>query len=290
MARSHARITTSIWHDEDWRTLSPMGQWAYELILTQSGLSMCGVLSYTPKRWLRFAAGLTVRKIERAVNELRVKRFVIVDDETEELLVRTFARNDGVLKSRNLIIAMWRAAADVVSDQLREAFVEGLPEGFREHLADAFPQGLPEGLAKPLGEPSLAHAHAGVRARPLPPPLTHPTPPVAANGSPTESTPMEPDQGGGRSKHNPTTVAACVRLAKGEREVEEAKGKPIRHVEAWERAKLDKLLAEHGDRGDELVAADPKLTASRLAGVLTNAGYARAYLEDRERAAAEVDG
>lgn len=114
-----------------------------------------------------------------------------------------------------------------------------------------------------------------------------PLPPAELNGGNTSEAPAT---GGGKSKFNPTTVAACQRLAKAERDIEEAAGRPVRNPEGWMRSKLDKLLAQHGARADELVAADPKLTASRLAGVLTNPGYAEAYRQDLERAAGEVDG
>lgn len=166
MARTHARILTSIWSNRDFLALTPGAQRMYLLALSQPGVAPCGVVSFTPKRWATLGNGSTVRTVIKEVEELQSRRFVAVDLDTEELLIRSFAKNDGVLKQPNMRIAMWRSAGEVVSDAIREGFVDGLPDGFTEGLADAFPEGLPEGL-----KDALSRACARV-----PPPAPAPSP------------------------------------------------------------------------------------------------------------------
>lgn len=184
MPRTHARILTAIWRDRDFLALTEAAQRMYELALTQPGLTACGVVSYTPKRWAKFAKDSTARRVAAAVAELErsPSRFVVVDLDTEELLVRTFAKNDGILRQPNMVTAMWRAAAEIVSRVVLEGFADGLPEGFREGFAEAFPEGIPEALLEVFGEP-LSRAHAqDTRARP-PSPSPTPSPSSSSHGA-----------------------------------------------------------------------------------------------------------
>jgi len=186
MGRSHARILTSIWQDAEFRALGEAEQRMFFLALSQPGLSMCGVVSYTPKRWAKLAAGSTPGGVRKAVAGLAATRFVVVDEDTEELLIRTFAKNDGVLQSPNLVKAMWKAYGDVVSEPLRQAFVEGLPEPFREGLPERFRPGSGR------GSPPCAQARA-----PLPqPPPQDPSPSPRVDDNPASSRRVVEGDGG----------------------------------------------------------------------------------------------
>lgn len=132
MARTHARLLTAIWQDEHFRSLSVPAQHMYFLALSQPGLSLCGVVSFTPRRWALLSRGATPKKVQQAVDELVRERFVVVDSDTEELFVRSFVKHDGVLKQPNLVVAMWKQFHTILSDAIRKAFIEGLPEGFHE--------------------------------------------------------------------------------------------------------------------------------------------------------------
>lgn len=192
MARTHARILTTIWSDRDFLALREGPQRMFMLALSQPGISACGVVSYTPKRWAKLAADSTPKAVARSVAELELSpsRFVIVDLDTEELLIRTFAKGDGVLLQPNMVKAMWRAASEIVSATVLGGFVEGLPEGFREGLHEAFPEGIPEALAEALGEPSRASAR-GTRAL-SPSPSPTPSPSSSSNGSPNGAAEVGP--------------------------------------------------------------------------------------------------
>lgn len=132
MARDHARIQTAIWRDHDWRGLTFEAQWTYQAIASQEGLSYAGIIDYRPGRIAALASNLTGKKIEAAVKLLESERFVIVDRLTEELLVRSYVRHDGVMDRANMGKAVARALAKVTSLDLREAVLTELARLKRE--------------------------------------------------------------------------------------------------------------------------------------------------------------
>lgn len=185
MARAEARIKCDIWDDEDFRSLTWEAQWLYHAILEQKDLSLCGVLTWTPKRFAKLAANASAGATRKALDLLREKRYVLVDDETDELLVRTFITNDRVLDNANSIIGMTNAFGAIHSQHLRDAVVHGLGEGFMEGLPKRFPNGLPRGFHDRVGKPflkALALAYAGAPpGAPVPPSSLHPP---TASGDP----------------------------------------------------------------------------------------------------------
>jgi hypothetical protein len=173
MARTHARIQTSIWTDPDFRALDSRPQRAYLLLVSQPQINNCGVLPYVPKRWAKLAADDTLETFEDAISELALERFVLVDDETEELLVRTFVRHDRIIAQPNL----------VKSARLQFLEIESLPIKatiYHEHPAlwqspwEPLPEPLSEVLSEPLREPlsvrTRVRSRAGTRTSPTPSP------------------------------------------------------------------------------------------------------------------------
>lgn len=131
MARDHGRILVQIWSDPDWTRLTEAAQRAYILALSQPDLSYAGVLATRYKRWSGFAANSSVPKIKRAMRELEVARFVMVDDATEEMWIRTFVKHDGILTYPNVTKAMVKAYRAIQSQAIREAFVAELGDEFQ---------------------------------------------------------------------------------------------------------------------------------------------------------------
>lgn len=134
MARDRANIKTGIWTDDHWRTLSRDQQWLYNLILTHPELSYAGVADWRPGRLLQFAANTSKQDIERLGAELQSERFIFIDDNTEEVLVRSFTRHDGLLKQPKLTVSMVNAYAAIASNNIREVFVYEL-----RRLHDEYP-------------------------------------------------------------------------------------------------------------------------------------------------------
>ena len=126
MARDHARLYCAIWGNADFVALPAGPQRLYMLALSQPGLSYAGVVPYTPNRWARLAANTSPAQVRRDVRLLVEARFVVVDESTEEMLIRTYVHHDGVLRSPNVTIAMTKAAHQIVSPVVRKAFMREL--------------------------------------------------------------------------------------------------------------------------------------------------------------------
>jgi hypothetical protein len=138
MARSHGKLKCSIWQDPEFVALPPRCQWAFMLILSQPKLSLVGCLDYMPRRWAKLAEGMTVDALEAAVERLEDAGFVCVDRDTDELLVRSFTRHDGINAGNSkLLKGVWGAWTAVESARLRKVAVDNMPaELFRGDVPD----------------------------------------------------------------------------------------------------------------------------------------------------------
>lgn len=123
MARDHARLLVSTWGDSDFKALSSNAQRLYWLIVSQHDLSPAGVLTYAPARWATFSADSTKASISRAVRELVERRYLMLDESTEEIWVRSHIRHDGGMKVPNVAVGIARAYARIVSPAIREGFL-----------------------------------------------------------------------------------------------------------------------------------------------------------------------
>lgn len=123
MARGHGRILTSIWEDSDFLALDEREQRLYLFLISQPNLNHAGLLPLTLRRWSRKAAGLTSAELEKRLQGLEAARFIVMDDDTEELLIRSFVRNDGVWKQPKVMGAMVSGAMEISSRRLRRALL-----------------------------------------------------------------------------------------------------------------------------------------------------------------------
>jgi len=135
MAREYAQIKTNIWIDDDFLDLGPGAQHLYLLLCSQMKLSFCGALEWHPGRLAQLAAGWTVDDVKEAATELSERLYIVIDEETDEMLVRSFIRNDGLLGSPNIAKAMLRAFSEVSSRTLRGVLVYELTRLFEENPA-----------------------------------------------------------------------------------------------------------------------------------------------------------
>ena len=126
MAREHARIKTAIWIDDDFLDLTPPAQHLYFLIVSQMRLTFCGVFDWRPGRIAKLATGWTVEEVEAAASELSKSLYIVIDEESEEVLVRSFIRNDGLLTSPNITKAMLRDYGGISSRELKGVVVHEL--------------------------------------------------------------------------------------------------------------------------------------------------------------------
>jgi hypothetical protein len=123
MARDHARIRLDIWADEDWRDLPALPQWLYLHLLSSPTLNFCGVTDWRPARIAALAADLTAADVEYAAAWLEEGEFIVVDRDTEEALVRSWVKHDGIMASPNMAKALAKAHAAIGSGVLRAVVI-----------------------------------------------------------------------------------------------------------------------------------------------------------------------
>lgn len=149
MARLFGRILSSIWDDEDFIALAPLQQRLYMFLLSQPDLSHAGLLPLTFKRWADSAKDLGAAQIEADLIGLDQARFVVLDFDKEELLVRSLVRNDGVWKQPRVMGAMVSNAQAIRSRKLRTALLDEIDRLPLDELSDA--PGKPPAPGKPNG-------------------------------------------------------------------------------------------------------------------------------------------
>lgn len=115
-----------MWADDEFRDLSALAQWLYIHLLTAPSLTFAGVCDWRPNRIAAHAAALPPNAVEAAADELEAGAFILIDHETEEVLIRSFVKHDGLLRSPNVTKAMVAAHGATASPMLRAVLVDQL--------------------------------------------------------------------------------------------------------------------------------------------------------------------
>ncbi|MCI1635186.1 hypothetical protein [Bifidobacterium sp.] len=123
MTRQYAKVAVQIWGDSDFIGLSEQAQALYFKLLTHPTLSLCGVADWRPKRLAALSKGQSARRVTEASRELEDGLYIVTDEDTEEVLIRSFLRNDETLKSPKVAVAVANNYAAVVSPKLRGVIV-----------------------------------------------------------------------------------------------------------------------------------------------------------------------
>lgn len=119
MARSEARLQFGIWRN-GLAGLSPHAKLLYCVLLTEPTVNHAGVGAVRTSKWGR-DAGLTVEETAKALQELTDGEYVVVDDDTEEVFVRTMIRNDGVVDQPYVLKGALKEALHTSSVVIRRA-------------------------------------------------------------------------------------------------------------------------------------------------------------------------
>ncbi len=120
MARDYARIMTAIWRNVEFRGLTEQQQRAYLFLVTQPDISAAGVLPLRVRRWADAASSSTPDGLAQLFKELESGRFIVVDWDAEELLIRSFIRWDGGFNNPKRRPVIIRAAEDVESSVIAQ--------------------------------------------------------------------------------------------------------------------------------------------------------------------------
>lgn len=129
MARSHGKILVDVWLDPDWVELDPQEHWTYFMLLSQAKLTLVGSIDYRPHHWSEYSRKLTPDRVHYSCGLLEDAGYVCIDIVTEELLVRSMTRHDG-LRTGNpkLLKGLWTAWKGVASRGLRKVAVDNMPD------------------------------------------------------------------------------------------------------------------------------------------------------------------
>lgn len=151
----YVRVMRSIWTDPDWLELSSRSKMIYLQLISQANISKAGVLPTVPRRWASMYPDLEVDDILAAIEDLTSAGFVLVDEDTEELLVRTYMRYDEMYAQPNGRKAITAATDEIVSSTLRATVEQELEELTGEGSDN--PSGNPsgKGSGNPSGKGSL---------------------------------------------------------------------------------------------------------------------------------------
>lgn len=175
MARDRANIRVDMWSDADWRALPVGAQHLYMQILTHATLNYAGVGDWRPGRLAALTSGRTSADVEADADHLREAHFIYTDSETEEVLVRSFLRHDGVIKHPRLHVSMANDWACIASSEIRSFVSFELKKLHSEEPAltlwkDARVQSILKSEAKDMKElcQSFAIAEPEPLANPLP--------------------------------------------------------------------------------------------------------------------------
>lgn len=158
MARKFAQLHCDIWEDRDFLALTPEARFVFVACFAQKIVNYCGVLVYSPARMAR-VTGYKPGQVSRSVAELEQAGFVVHDEDTGEILVRSFIANNNICAQPQLRKAMERCFDEILSERLRAAVVAGLPATYTGSLRAACEQpageGEREGAADPAPRPRI---------------------------------------------------------------------------------------------------------------------------------------
>jgi hypothetical protein len=269
MARGHGRILTSIWEDEDFKALDPAEQRLYLFLISQPNLNHAGLLDLTLRRWARKARGLTVAELEKTIAALEDARFVVMDDDTEELLIRSFVRNDGVWRMPKVMGAMVSGALEISSKRLQRALLDEMDRIPLSELSDE-PAKLRGGGEGPSIRSQVAvHIEALRRAFRDP----NPDPTQGGCGTPSEppsGTPSDTPAEGGPKASTRGHAGPQVHAAPAPTPAPAPNPSPVEEGSAEEVLEFDLVLVDDSDFVGATEAAaieDPKpVTAQTIVG------------------------
>lgn len=138
MPRSEARINCTIWQNEDFLALTGSQQRTYFLVVTQGDIALTGVIAHVPARWATRAVDTDRNDIDSDLAALEDRGFVLVDEDTCELWVRTFSYWDGVTRSVRTRQGMWTAYRNIASETIRRAFIKQYADELDEAISEGW--------------------------------------------------------------------------------------------------------------------------------------------------------
>lgn len=123
MVREFSKMNLSINQDADWRKLPPPAQHLYMTLWNHPSLNYCGVVDWRPGRLAALSEGWLTEDVEESADCLEARLFVVIDHDTEELLVRSWVRFDGLMKQPRVAVSYANAYASTASNDIRGVII-----------------------------------------------------------------------------------------------------------------------------------------------------------------------
>lgn len=123
MAREYGKLYIRAWSN-GFTQLPARAQRTYMFLLSQPDISNAGTLTLALRRWANCVGDETAQDIEDDLKYLAARGYVVVDEECEELLVRTYIKWDGGWRSPNMMVSIKAAASQALSETIRATLRE----------------------------------------------------------------------------------------------------------------------------------------------------------------------
>jgi len=165
-ARQYGKLPIQNWREDAWTTMTADAQWLYAYLESQSNTNSAGVFPIQLTKWAKAAADMTADRVKAAAKLLVESRYIVVDHDTEEGVLRTHIRDDRA--GDNVFKGALDVAAQAQSPVVRAVLlreVRGLDREFtiRElELMDALEATIPPGFDFSLAGPTRTPTPTGL--------------------------------------------------------------------------------------------------------------------------------
>jgi hypothetical protein len=126
MPREYGQIRHDIWSDDQWRSLTVPAQHLYMVLVSDPKLTYCGVTGWHAGKLAQRSAENTGKDVFLAAAELSQEFFIVIDEETEEVFIRSYLRHESIVSNPRLAVTMAKDFGTIASNKIRAAVVHEL--------------------------------------------------------------------------------------------------------------------------------------------------------------------
>lgn len=126
MANAAGMLKESIWRDKEFRALPRTAQATYAQLLSQKELDRAGIQPLQVSKWAKGCDETVEADIWDDLKLLEAHRFVFVDEDSDELFIRSYMRHSEVVRYPNILKNALRCATLVASEKLRHEIAQEL--------------------------------------------------------------------------------------------------------------------------------------------------------------------
>jgi hypothetical protein len=263
MARKYAKMWLAAWSPgSDFYALGPDAQWLYWVLVGHPKLTPAGVAALQPRQWAKRAKGMTVKRVTAAYDELVRRSYLLADDDTEEVLIRTFIRWDKGYRTPNIRKSIEVSIERIESDRLRHTATHELTLAVTHEGTDG---------------PDDGGTHGESQAEGFPEPIGHRTtePQNGRTEEPSSSSPESTVIAFPERDDDDFVQVVSIVLEGREREY----ATTIRNARAWRATVRKQIVAEDGELIRKMLVdgSGPELVAAFVLGYGETSHHARDY-------------